>query len=55
MLSREEGHRLRTGRGKQWRYKGVETEFFLISEVCSFIFHEVLQIISLLTDAYAFG
>lgn len=36
--------------------KGVETEFFLMSEVCNVvIFHEVLQIISLLTDAYAFG
>lgn len=36
--------------------KRVETEFFLKSEVCSIVIsHEVLQIISLLTDAYAFG
>lgn len=36
--------------------KGVETEFFLMYEVCSIvIFHAVLQIISLLTDTYAFG
>lgn len=36
--------------------EGVETEFFLMSDVCSvLIFHEVLQIISLLTDDYAFG